>query len=139
MRAQDIMTTPPVTVTFDATVGEAAATMTAYGFTALPVVDSGGQLLGLLTEASLDGTHHPADTLSCSDPDSGIESGAATTVGAVMRTPGLGVDAECELSVLANRMIETRLRSMVVLKDGRVVGMATFEDVLLAISAVRQP
>ncbi|MFD8495553.1 HPP family protein [Amycolatopsis sp. NPDC059657] len=113
MRAQDIMTTPPVAVTLGSTVGEAAAAMTAHGFTALPIVDSEGRLLGLLTESALDGTRHPADSLSRDN------------------------DAGRELPELANRMIETRLRSMVVLKGGRVAGIVTFQDVLSAISAAR--
>ena len=53
MRARDIMTTPVVTVTPVTPIKEAAATLAGNGFTALPVVDAGDRLIGIVTEADI--------------------------------------------------------------------------------------
>lgn len=53
MLARDIMTRTVVTVTATTGVPEAATLLAARGFTALPVVDDDGALIGLLTEADI--------------------------------------------------------------------------------------
>ena len=67
MRARDIMSSPVVTVTPDMTVKYAANLLSAHGFTALPVLDDDGRLVGVVTEADLvrdrfprDARYHPA-------------------------------------------------------------------------------
>lgn len=51
--AADLMTTPPVTVTPDATIVEAARLMDARGVKRLPVVDDLGRLVGIVTRGDL--------------------------------------------------------------------------------------
>jgi CBS domain-containing protein len=46
MQARDIMSSPVVTVTPDTTVKYAAKLLSAHGFTALPVLDADGRLIG---------------------------------------------------------------------------------------------
>ena len=51
MHARDVMTHPVLTVTDTAGVGEAAQILISHGFTALPVVDADGRLIGIVTES----------------------------------------------------------------------------------------
>ena len=53
MRAREIMTTSVLTVQPTATVGKASEMLTYRGFSALPVVDEHGALVGIVTEADL--------------------------------------------------------------------------------------
>lgn len=53
MLARDVMTRPVVTVGPDTPIPAAAALLTGRGFTALPVVDPAGELVGIVTEADL--------------------------------------------------------------------------------------
>ena len=53
MRARDVMTSPVITLRPGAPVQAAAALLCSHGFTAAPVVDAGGALVGIATEADL--------------------------------------------------------------------------------------
>src|SRR5664279_1856619 len=53
MRAREIMTKSVLTVQPTATVGKASEMLTYRGFSALPVVDEEGALVGIVTEADL--------------------------------------------------------------------------------------
>ena len=57
MRAQDVMSSPAVTLHPERSVRDAAKVLSANGFNAAPVVDGNGRLLGMVTEADLVGGH----------------------------------------------------------------------------------
>ncbi|MCG3754157.1 MULTISPECIES: HPP family protein [Amycolatopsis] len=126
MHARDIMTTPVIAVTASVPLPEAARLMARHGFTALPVVDSRGRLMGLLTEEDVIRAGIPGGA----DPDAGAMLGGHRTAGAVMRTPALCAAADLDCGELARRMSEAGIRSLPVLDDGVLVGMVTFQDVL---------
>lgn len=48
-----VMSTPPITIAWDHTVDEAAGIMLANGISGLPVLDSGGALLGVITKSDI--------------------------------------------------------------------------------------
>ncbi len=73
MRARDIMSTPVTTVRPGTTVKEAAALLATNGFTALPVVDDGDRIIGIVTEADLVRDRVPRD------PRALCHSGVTTT------------------------------------------------------------
>ncbi|MGW4059933.1 CBS domain-containing protein [Amycolatopsis sp. NPDC004747] len=128
MRARDIMTTPTFALAPTATLGEAAETMTAHGFTTMPVVDADGRLLGVLSEVDI--LRSPAPP---GDPDTGaMLDGGPRTAGSVMRTTGLAVPPDTDVRELARRMTDAGVRSAPVVEGGHVVGMVTFQDVLRA-------
>lgn len=131
MHARDIMTTPVIAVTSSVPLPEAGRLMARHGFTALPVVDSRGRLMGLLTEEDVIRAGSPGDA----GPDAGAMLSGHRTAGAVMRTPGLRAAADLEVRELAHRMTEAGIRSLPVLDDGVLVGMVTFQDVLRALPA----
>ena len=53
MRARDVMTTPVVTVMPDANVREVARILLSNRISAVPVVDSEGRAIGMLSEGDL--------------------------------------------------------------------------------------
>lgn len=131
MHARDIMTTPVIAVTPSVPLPDAGRLMARHGFTALPVVDSHGRLLGLLTEEDVVRAGIPGEA----GPDEGAMISGHRTAGSVMRTPPLGAAASLECAELARRMSEAGIRSLPVLDDGVLVGMVTFQDVLRALPA----
>ena len=61
MQARDIMSSPVATVRSETTVKDAAILLASNGFTALPVLDSNGGLVGIITEADVVRDRFPRD------------------------------------------------------------------------------
>ena len=59
MRARDIMTRSVLSVQPSVPVAKAAAMLAKRGFTALPVTNDAGELIGIVTEADLIGNRFP--------------------------------------------------------------------------------
>ncbi len=53
MKARDVMTSPPITVTADARVSEIAALLIERRISAVPVVDGDGRIAGIVSEGDL--------------------------------------------------------------------------------------
>jgi CBS domain-containing protein len=53
MNAADIMTQPVITVTPETTIVEAAQLMLQHHISGMPVLDSGGAMVGIITEGDL--------------------------------------------------------------------------------------
>ena len=53
MRAMDVMTSEVITVDQNATVPEAAKLLTEHGISAVPVVDKGDRVIGMVSEGDL--------------------------------------------------------------------------------------
>ena len=53
MMVDEVMAPEPITVTDDATVGEAAQLMLEYRISGLPVMDEAGSLVGIITESDI--------------------------------------------------------------------------------------
>lgn len=127
MRAKDIMTTPAVCVRPSTPIAEVAAILSQRGFCAVPVVEEGDRLVGLVTETDLIRERfglHPQS------PTSGRDRQPKTVAAQVMTSPVEFVRPEATLSALAKCMISGRRRSMPVVDGIRVVGMVTRRDVV---------
>lgn len=124
MRAKDIMTAPAVCVRPTTPLGEVAAILSENGFTAVPVTDADGRLVGLVSEADLIRERfglHPRG-VPLDEPRSTAEE--------VMTTPVEFVRPEATLTALAKSMVTGRRRSMPVVEGQRVVGVVTRRDVV---------
>jgi len=134
MQARDIMTRTVVTVTATTTIHDAAMLLTSNGFTALPVVDDDGALIGLLTEVDILRDRFPHDPrFYCSDegsiqrPDT---RAPATTVGGVMTVPAASVRSGADVVDLLTLMRADGLRTMPVVDGQRLVGIVTRRDLV---------
>ena len=110
------MTRRPVTITSRDTLIDAQEKMNAGGFRRLPVVE-GDRLIGIIT-----------------DRDLGPHSGnlRETRVTAAMTENPLTVTPAIPLEAAARRMLDSKLDSLPVVEDGKLVGIITTTDILKA-------
>jgi len=110
------MTRKPITVTPRDTLIDAQGKMNSGSFRRLPVVE-GDRLIGMLTDRDL-GPHsgHLQDTRVT----------AAMTENPITVTPATPLEAA------ARRMLDTKLDSLPVVEDGKLVGIITTTDILKA-------
>ena len=130
MLARDIMTTPVVTVGPRTPVKEAAALLAGHGFTALPVVDTGGGFVGIVTEADLVRDRVPRDARALCHPGPALPTVTTTLVGEVMTTPAVAMGSGTDVAVLARALSDAGHRSMPIVDGARLVGIVTRRDIL---------
>jgi CBS domain-containing protein len=136
MQARDIMSSPVVTVRSETTVKEAACLLASHGFTALPVLDHNDGLVGIITEADVVRDRFPRDPRYHNPNEDDVaglgdaRQAAAVTVGAVMTTNVIGMNANTDVVDLVTTMLTGRVRSMPILQDARVVGVVTRRDLV---------
>lgn len=131
MRARDIMTRSVLSVQTSVPVAKAAAILAKRGFTALPVTDEAGDLVGIVTEADLIENRFPV-----SEPavEAAAANGPAATVGEVMTAPVVGVSHDTDVSVVAREMLTGRRRSLPIVDGNRLVGVVTRRDIVRALA-----
>jgi CBS domain-containing protein len=127
MKARDVMTSSVISVSPDMPVPAAAALLSSHGFTAAPVVDVGGQLVGIVSEADL--------VRSPVVPDWGIVQGHPDpTVEQVMTSTPTTMRPGDDLAEVATAMLNARIRSIPILDGGELVGIVTRRDVLRVVA-----
>ena len=141
VHVRDVMTTDVVTAELDATYDEMVDRLLAHDISGLPVVDSDGVLLGLVTEADLVSreAYGPerrrslgliADHLRNRDP-AWLRKASGTTAREIMTHAVTTASPDDELRVAARRMLESGYKRLpVVAADGRLVGIVSRRDVL---------
>jgi CBS domain-containing protein len=120
------MTSPAITVTAGTGLKEVAALLVERGINAVPVVDTGDRLIGIVSEA---------DLLS-------LESGLVPSAGGVpphtarevMSQSVYTLAEDTEAAAAARMMLRHRLKSVPVVAGERVVGMVTRRDLLRLIA-----
>jgi CBS domain-containing protein len=141
MKVSEVMTTPAVTVTPDATCPGIVEVLLEHGISGLPVVDGQGRLAGIVTEADLVAKEAygfrrrralamVADYLAGRDPQ-WVRKAAGRTARDVMTTGAETVTPDDEVAVAARRMVESgHKRLPVVDDDGVLVGVVSRHDLL---------
>jgi CBS domain-containing protein len=123
MKARDIMTSPVVSVSPDTPVPAAAALLDSHGFTAAPVVDGDGQLVGIVSEADLVRSPVVPDWWQVQrEPDPTVEQ-VMTSAPTTMRSAD-------DIADITRVMLDARIRSIPIVDDGELVGIVTRRDVL---------
>ena len=128
MQVQEVMTREVVTVGPATSAKYAAELLTEHGFAALPVVDD-DLLVGIVAEADLLRDRLPRDPRLHARRDeqppapSGLVRGVMT---AGVRT----VDAGADVADVARLFVDDRLRSVPVLRHGRLAGIVSRRDLL---------
>src|SRR6476646_10838944 len=124
MRARDIMSKNVVSVLPTTPVTDAAGTLSYRGFTALPVVNEAGELIGIVTEADLIRNRFPDDPSAT----------PGTTVGDVMTSPVVGVSHDADVTMIARAMLTAQRRSMPIVDGSTLVGVVTRGDIVRALA-----
>jgi CBS domain-containing protein len=97
------------------------------GFTAAPVVDAAGQLVGIVSEADLVGSPVVPDWwLVQREPDPTVEQ--------IMTSPPTTMRSGDDLADVVAVMLDARIRSIPIVDDGELVGIVTRRDVLRVVA-----
>lgn len=108
----DVMTRCPVSVLVDMPFETVAAVLTRHGISAVPVVDRGGLLVGVVSEADLIGTPRNA------------------FAGDLMTTALHTVAEDAPLPSAARTLVDAGVRRLFVTAHGRLVGVVSRRDLL---------
>ncbi len=148
LRARDVMTADPLTVSEDTGVQEVADLLLRTHYHGLPVVDSEGRLVGLVTDSDLvDRTKriHLPTVLTILDsyiPITGfrqytedLRKATAATVGDLCTRAVDWVGLDCDLNEITTLLSEHHIHTVpVVDEDGKVIGIISNTDVIRCLS-----
>ena len=146
LKAKDIMTENPITVTPDMDISAAAAILLDKDINGVPVVDTEGALTGILCQSDLVSLQKkfplpsvftfldgflPLSSLSAMEKE--VQKISASSVGDAMTESPVAVDIETPVDEIASLMVDKRFHSLPVLHNGKLVGMVGMKDVLKTI------
>lgn len=129
MRARDLMTRPVITVAPETPLKRIAGLLVEHGISAVPVVDAGGELVGIVSEADLLPIESVADPRTQVSPVSWPEE-RLRTARDVMSTEVLAAREEDDVSLVARLMIECNVRRIPILDGTRVAGIISRRDMV---------
>ncbi len=135
---RDVMSTPAVSVTRDASYKELAARLFELGVSGFPVVDDDGKVIGVVSEADMlakeamkGGYHGLRGMITALDHRTEHRKASAATAGELMTSPAVTVAADDTIEHAAARMYTRGLKRLpVVDAAGRLVGIITRSNVL---------
>ena len=128
MQVARFMTRSPVSVSPDAAIQDAVLIMEKHGFRHLPV-ERGGELVGILSDRDVRLGTGGQDLAALGLAE---DENVPHTVSDLMRTPVISVDPAERGPVAARRMIEQRVGALPVPQDGKLVGIVTETNLVLA-------
>jgi CBS domain-containing protein len=143
MKAADVMTREPMSVTPQTTIVEAAQLMLQHRISGLPVTDAKGEIVGVVTEGDLlrraeTGTErHRSTWLTFLVGPGGLAGDYASTharkVSEVMTRDVAVVAPSHELAVVVGLMEKHRIKRVPVVEKGKLVGIVSRADLVRAL------
>ena len=147
MKVREIMSSPALFISPEASVGAVAKLMVDNGIGGVPVVDSTGKVVGMITESDLvvrnANIHFPRflqflDARIYLENPRHFEEEArrmlGTTVADVMTSPCILVDVDDEIEKAATLMMEKRIHSLPVMEKGQLAGIVSESDMVRLIA-----
>lgn len=145
MRAQDVMTSPPITVTPDTPVIDIAALLIDRRISAVPVVDEVGRAIGIVSEGDLlrrceIGTERQRSQwlellLDRSAQAADFSKAYGLSARDVMTREVISVPPETELGEIARILEQRRIKRVPVVKDGVPIGIVSRANLLRGLVA----
>jgi CBS domain-containing protein len=145
--ARDLMTRDVISVTPDTSTREVARTLLTHAISAVPVVDDGGRLVGMVSEGDLLGR---AEEARLARRDWWLEilaegevlspeflsslGGSPRKARDVMTAPVVRVAEDTEASEIARLLADYRIKRVPVMRDGHLVGIVSRADLLHAVA-----
>lgn len=152
MFIRDLMTPNPVTVRADTSVEEIAKLLLAHRINGVPVVDSAGHLLGIVTAADLiyrgaDERLEPRESIwkenfwvSFFSPQAAQRGKAeGRTATEVMTADVCSVTSDMHPSTAARLMVDQHVTSLPVVDSGKVIGIIARIDLLEKLGKFENP
>lgn len=147
MKAKDVMTTPVVAVPVGETVETAVSLMLKHHISGLPVIDTGGRLVGLVSEGDLirrladgDKKRHSwwlALLGELSESSADFVKAKSHHVADVMTREVVFVDEDTSVAKIANLLEAKRIKRVPVVRNGSVVGIVSRANLLHALSVLQ--
>jgi CBS domain-containing protein len=144
MKAQDVMTRDVLTVEPDVDVGEAIKVLAEHDISALPVVDSAGNLVGILSEADLLGRaegngHRHTWWVEALTPAGKLAAEFVKThgrkVSEVMSREVISAGEDTPVSEIAALLERHRIKRVPIVADGKVVGVVSRSNLIQALAS----
>lgn len=140
MKVEAIMRRTVVTVRPEAPLRDVARVLVEHGISGVPVVDAGGAVVGVVSEADfvLREQGMPARRgtlfrLFAEDADRAtLLKVEAATAGEAMTSPAITIEPATRLREAARLMTERQVNRLPVVQDGRLVGILTRADIVRA-------
>lgn len=133
MRVRTVMTAQVQTVGPQTSAKEVAELMVQHGYAAVPVVDDDGQILGIVAEADVLRDRLAEDPRAHFSRRGEEGTPPPLLVEGVMTRDVRCVEADTDLSDVAQLVVDERLRSLPVVEGGRLVGIVSRRDLLKAL------
>lgn len=130
MLVREVMSSPVVTVRSDASLKAAISLLERHDVSAMPVVDTDGQIVGVVSEADVIRELVAPDQRTRETPNPIAAAPFARYVSEVMSTHPLTVAPETDLAVATELMTSSAIKSLPVVDRGRVVGVVSRRDVI---------
>ncbi|RYP89072.1 CBS domain-containing protein [Nocardioides guangzhouensis] len=134
MLVREVMTAPAVTVSERATVKEAIGLLDRHDVAALPVVDTNGFLVGVVSEADVIREMVVPDPRVHELPVRLTTAPFLARVADVMSNHPLTVTGDTELAKAADLLTSTVVKSLPVVDHGKVVGIVSRRDIVRLLS-----
>ena len=119
VRIRDIMTSPVITIRKNAKVSETASAMCAHNIGSIIVVDHKEKPVGIVTERDM----IRKVIVTCKNPK-------AMDVTQIMSSPLVTGNPNMDLENVAKLMIKNEIKRLPLVEEGKVVGIATFTDLI---------
>ncbi len=127
--AAQVMSTPVVVVSSDATVSEALALFRTEQIRHLPVVSPDGALAGMVSERDV--LRHLGGVTD--NYQRQMRHGSNEKVGVLMQSPVLTASADTDVRHIARLFVEQRVGALPIVADGELKGIIARSDVLKAV------
>ncbi len=132
-KVEDYMTSTIVTIEIEAPIKEACRLMITYGFRRLPVVDSNGEIKGVVTAKDIVeffGSHEAFKFVKSGD----IEEALSAPVYEVMTPEFYTIHPKLSVADAAKVMLDRGVDSLIVSDGDKAYGIITERDVLVAVA-----
>jgi CBS domain-containing protein len=147
MKASDIMVTDVVTVTPESDVREVATLLLTNHISAAPVVDAGGQLVGMISEGDLvrrgeAGTAHERPWWLQMLMSRELMAGEflrehSRRIGDLMTREVVSAGPDTPVADIATLLERNRIKRVPIVRDGRIVGIVSRANLIQALATYR--
>jgi CBS domain-containing protein len=129
MRVRDLMQVAVKTVDPNARVADAIVTLADCHISAVPVVDAGGRMVGVVS--STDILTSESEACDCTERESLFED---TSVSEIMTPRPLTVSPDAEVKEAAQQMLYADIHRLFVVEADWVVGVISTSDIMRAVA-----
>ena len=127
MRVKNRMTPNPIVASLETNYNEALRLMKQNSIQHLPIVDAKGKPVGIVTQSHLlRAQPSPVTTLSVFEIASFLDD---VTMESIMTSPVFAVDECCSITNAAKFMLDNKVNSLLVTREGTMAGIITNADI----------